>query len=51
MGSVVHFAEAVHVIDVFLKVLDLLQLLGLVAAEERVAGSSLKQNQHSKLLY
>lgn len=47
MGRKVHLAEAVNVVDVFLEVLNLLQLLGLVAAEEGIACSSLKQNQHS----
>lgn len=44
---VLHFAEAIDVVDVLLEVLDLLQLLGLVAAKEGVASGGLKQNQHS----
>lgn len=47
MRGRLHFAQSVDVVDVLLQVLNLLQLLGLVAAEQGVAGSGLKQNQHS----
>lgn len=47
MRAGLHFAQAIDVVYVLLQVLNLLQLLGLVAAEQGVAGSGLKQNQHS----
>jgi hypothetical protein len=50
MRGELHFAEAIHVPQVFLEVLHLLQLLGLVTTEERVTGCGLKQDQHSIII-
>jgi hypothetical protein len=47
MRSKVHFAKAVDIVDIFLKIFYFLYLLWLVTTEKSIARSCLKQNQHS----
>lgn len=43
---VVHFAESLDIVDVFLQVLYFFQLFGLVTTEESIPCGSFEQDQH-----
>jgi hypothetical protein len=42
MMGILHFAKSINILDVFLKIFDLLELLRLVASEEGIASCCLE---------